>query len=153
MGTHNSIPMSDVNSQIYVRKMEAQMGGAAVVNHGKAESAVKEVLKKIAKASADPYTQRNKSSICAFYARGNCKRDKDCPFLHQMPGSKKSTSSGGGAVKTMTSDASEEQTKTVELEDALAVPVPAPVGKDKTKNYPSQNPNLLGTSTRTFTSN
>ena len=25
LGTHNSIPMSDVNSQVYVRKMEAQV--------------------------------------------------------------------------------------------------------------------------------
>jgi hypothetical protein len=51
------------------------MDGAAVVNHGRAESAAKEVLKKLAKAQAAPYTMRNKSTICAFYQKGNCKRE------------------------------------------------------------------------------
>lgn len=60
------------------------MNGAAVVNHGKAESAAKEVLKMIAKSQADPYRMRNKSSICAFYQKGNCKREASCPFLHEM---------------------------------------------------------------------
>lgn len=46
-----------------------------MVNHGRAESAAKEVLKKLAKAKAAPYTMRNKSTICAFYQKGNCKRE------------------------------------------------------------------------------
>lgn len=139
------------------------MGGEAVVNHGKAESAAKEALKLMAKSSADPYTQKNKTSFCAFYARGNCKRDKDCPFLHQMP--HKTSSRNGALVKARTERAAAvkaadeaEAEKNVDLKDALAIPVPAPVGKEKAASgskslYPSQNPALLGTSTRTFTAN
>jgi pre-mRNA-splicing factor RBM22/SLT11 len=85
LGTHNSIPMTDVNAQLYVRKMEAQFGQEAVVNHGKAERAAKEVLKKFVRQKADPYTQKNKVVVCAFYKKGNCKRGVDCPFGHEMP--------------------------------------------------------------------
>ena len=126
------------------------MAGQAVVNHGRAESAAKEVLKKIAKSKADPYTQRNKSSVCAFYVRGNCKREGNCPFLHEMP-IKKGAAGAGSSKSTTAANDKEDQEKTVDLEKVLELPVPAPVGKDK-KSYPSQNPNLLGTATRTFTS-
>jgi pre-mRNA-splicing factor RBM22/SLT11 len=89
LGIHHSIPLTDVNAQVFVRSLEHKMGDAPIVNHGKAESAAKEVLKKLVKSSTDPYTQRNRTSICAFYVKGNCKRDLECPFLHQMPDTKK----------------------------------------------------------------
>jgi pre-mRNA-splicing factor RBM22/SLT11 len=85
LGIHHSIPTTDVNAQVFVRSIEQKMGTASVVNHGKAESAAKQVLKKLVTASTDPYIQRNRTTICSFYVKGNCKRDKDCPFLHQMP--------------------------------------------------------------------
>ncbi|KAJ3257630.1 RNA binding motif protein 22 [Boothiomyces macroporosus] len=143
LDTHNSIPMTDVNTQMYVRKMEAQMGGEEVVNHGKAESAAKEVLKKLAKASADPYTQRNRTTVCAFYQKGNCKRDKDCPFLHEMQEKK---------MSKKLKEQWKENEKTVPLEKVLDLPVQAPPKEGETSKYPTQNPALLGTSTRNFRS-
>lgn len=87
--THHSIPMSDVNSQVYVRSMEQKFNNASVVNHGLPEEAAKVVLSKLIKKATQPYQKRNRASRCAFYIKGNCKRDKDCPFLHEMPEKKK----------------------------------------------------------------
>ncbi|KAJ3273833.1 RNA binding motif protein 22 [Terramyces sp. JEL0728] len=125
LDTHNAIPMTD-------------MGGAEVVNHGKAESAAKEVLKKLAKATADPYTQRNRTTVCAFYQKGNCKRDKDCPFLHEMQEKK---------MSKKLKEQWKEKEKTVPLEKVLDLPVQAPPKEGDANKYPSQNPALLGTST------
>jgi pre-mRNA-splicing factor RBM22/SLT11 len=85
LGTHNAIPLTDVNSQLYVRRMEQEFGDALVVNHGKAESAAKEVLKKLVRQTADPFTQKTKVVYCQFYKKGNCKREQECPFRHEMP--------------------------------------------------------------------
>lgn len=82
---HDSIPISDVNAQVYVHKLEAQMGDAQVVNHGKSESAAKEVIKKLTQKSSAPYQKRTKSMLCSFYIKGNCKRGEECPFTHEMP--------------------------------------------------------------------
>ncbi|KAJ3371052.1 RNA binding motif protein 22 [Kappamyces sp. JEL0680] len=156
LGTHNSIPMSDVNTQVYVRKMEAQIGGQAVVNHGKAESAAKQVLKKLVSSQSAPYSvSRGKGTICAFYARGNCKRSENggsCPFVHEMPeGGTRTRKAGASTSISKAPDAAAgEEPKTLSIKEAIAVtPAPAGSASDHAK-YPSQNPNMLGTSTRSF---
>jgi pre-mRNA-splicing factor RBM22/SLT11 len=136
LGVHQSIPTTDVNAQVFVRSLEQKMGGAAVVNHGKAESVAKEVLKKLVKSTTDPYTQRNKTSICSFYIKGNCKRDKDCPFLHQMPENKKriakkilggrihSCRFQGKRVSRIGDDGKQCPTKIVRSRDSLSITKP-----------------------------
>jgi len=74
-----------------------KMGNTAVVNHGKAESAAKEAIKKLAKSSFQPYAVKSKASICSFYVKGNCKRGSDCPFTHQMPDVAKKVDTQKGA--------------------------------------------------------
>ena len=61
------------------------MGDTAVVNHGKAESAAKEVLKRLARGPNEPYKSGIKEHVCAFFIKGNCKRGVACPFKHEKP--------------------------------------------------------------------
>lgn len=86
---HHSVPMTDVNAQVFVRKIESQMGDAVIVNHGKSEAVAKKVIKKLAKEASEPYAKRSKSIICSFYVKGNCKRGVECPFTHEMPAPKR----------------------------------------------------------------
>ncbi|KAI8894721.1 hypothetical protein BC833DRAFT_603908 [Globomyces pollinis-pini] len=152
LNTHNAIPMSDVNTQMYIRNMEAKMGDSTVVNHGKAESAAKEVLKKLAKSAADPYTRRNRSNVCAFYLKGNCKRDKACPFLHEVSDAVllkhklKGQTTTTKPIPTTTDDTNQQQTS----QNASIALVPPPPPGDSKDRYPSQNPSMLGTTTRTY---
>lgn len=145
--------MSAVNTQVYVSKMEEKMGGAAVVNHGRAESAAKEVLKKLARAQTDPYSQRNRTAICAFYLKGNCKRDKDCPFLHEMPQKKKKAMAGLQGDEAIVVAKPIPLVRKVPMNEMI---VPLPPGSVVEKyilfhhRYPSQNSSILGTATRTF---
>ena len=138
MGTHNQIPLTDVNSQLYIRQVEEKMGTDNVVNHGKAQAAAKEVLKKLSKRK-DPSVQKNKTSVCVFYAKGNCKRALDCPFSHQT------------VVPIKTSGSKIEKKKVVPDAMLKALPVAA-APSERDGAYPSQNPDSLGTQTRIFRS-
>ncbi|KAK6095351.1 hypothetical protein BDV3_006283 [Batrachochytrium dendrobatidis] len=83
--SHGGMPTTDVNTQVYVRKMEEQMGDDKVVNHGKAESAAKEILRKMAKKSLDPHQQQKRKVMCSFFFKGICKRGEECPLSHDKP--------------------------------------------------------------------
>jgi len=55
----------------------------AEVSFGKADSAGKEMLKKMARN--DPYYKRNRPRLCTFYAKGECARGDACPYRHELP--------------------------------------------------------------------
>lgn len=58
-----------------------QASGA--INYGKADSAGKELLKKLARA--DPLYKRNRPHLCSFFAKGECNRGDACPYRHELP--------------------------------------------------------------------
>ena len=119
------------------------MNGQAVVNYGQAEQSAKQVLQKIHKGQTSSYVMRDRSSVCSFYAKGNCKRGPLCPFLHEMPDKK--------IVSATINKDDGKKDEQVSIEQLIELPlVPAP-GKQKEK-YPSQNPAVLGTTTRSFRS-
>ncbi|KAH6592833.1 hypothetical protein BASA50_007883 [Batrachochytrium salamandrivorans] len=83
--SHSGMPTTDVNTQVYVRKMEEQMGDDKVVNHGKAEAAAKEVLRKLERKTSDLNQQKKRAVACAFFLKGICKRGEECPLSHDRP--------------------------------------------------------------------
>ncbi|KAJ3049251.1 RNA binding motif protein 22 [Rhizophlyctis rosea] len=77
------VPQSNVNREFFVQNAEREMGNQSLVDYGKADSAAKEVLKKMTRV--EPYYKRNKPHICSFYVKGECKRGDECPFRHELP--------------------------------------------------------------------
>lgn len=58
-------------------------GESGAFQFGKADSAGKELLKKLARQ--DPSYKRNRPHICSFYAKGSCNRGDACPYRHELP--------------------------------------------------------------------
>ncbi|TPX36776.1 hypothetical protein SeMB42_g07057 [Synchytrium endobioticum] len=83
--TQDDVPRSDVNNQVFVAKAEKALAGKpeSLVDYGKADSAAKEALKRMARS--EPYYKRNKPHLCSFYAKGECRRGDECPFRHELP--------------------------------------------------------------------
>ena len=148
--SHSGMPTTDVNTQVYVRKMEQQMGDSAVVNHGKAESAAKEVLRKLSKGASQPYNKYSTGSasrtpICPFYIKGNCKRDLDCPLRHEFQQSnnfKKKTPKRNNHQETSRKEEADLDEETQELiPPTIQRPIlqpPPPPGEGNGPLYPSQ---------------
>lgn len=57
-------------------------GTSGAISFGKADSAGKELLKKLARA--DPYYKRNRPHLCSFFAKGACNRGDECPYRHEL---------------------------------------------------------------------
>lgn len=106
----SSVPMSDANQewaiQVHAQKARVEAenlemieaagkGGGGLTlaasssssssTYGKAASN-KSLIKM---ARMEPYYQRNLPHLCSFFARGECNRGDECPYLHEMPKSKK----------------------------------------------------------------
>ncbi|SCZ95837.1 BZ3500_MvSof-1268-A1-R1_Chr8-1g09830 [Microbotryum saponariae] len=82
----NQAPTSAINREYHAQNLESAMeGGAAggAINFGKADSAGKELLKRLARK--DPEYKRNRPHICSFYAKGACNRGDECPYRHELP--------------------------------------------------------------------
>ncbi|KAI8911564.1 hypothetical protein EDD86DRAFT_202720 [Gorgonomyces haynaldii] len=137
---HDSIPMTEFNSHTFVQKKEQEYGNRGVVHHGKAEQVAKQVIRKMAREQAEPYAQRSKQITCSFYVKGNCKRDKSCPFAHVMPEPKKKIK------KT------QQETVVYQDEEKPVSLLPPPPLEEDDVVYPSQDPQMLGTTERTFQS-
>jgi len=58
-------------------------GATGEFQFGKADSAGKELLKRLARQ--DPSYKRNRPHICSFYAKGACNRGDSCPYRHELP--------------------------------------------------------------------
>lgn len=58
-------------------------GATGAISFGKADSAGKELLKRLARA--DPYYKRNRPHLCSFFAKGACNRGDECPYRHELP--------------------------------------------------------------------
>ena len=122
------------------------MGDESVVNIGKSESAVKEVIHKLAQQASQPYQLKSKSMICSFYVKGNCKRDADCPFRHEMPEQRRKRTGANKAVSLQPDPLlSRSKAPRLNTDGTRRIPPPPPKGQ-----YPSQDPTTLGTSTRSF---
>lgn len=65
-----------------VEKDQAE-GVAGAFQFGKADSAGRELLKRLARN--DPSYKRNRPHICSFYAKGACNRGDACPYRHELP--------------------------------------------------------------------
>ncbi|CAI5737076.1 unnamed protein product [Hyaloperonospora brassicae] len=79
-----NVPASDANrewfSQQHLRMLEQE---GAVSVYGKATGAGSSALLRLARR--EPYYKRNRAHLCSFYARGECTRGDECPYLHEMP--------------------------------------------------------------------
>lgn len=84
LGTSVKIPMSDINRQYFVNRMDALLDGASpeatkeLVGPSRAGH---DLLKKL--AHPEPDYQRLRPVVCSFYARGNCTRGQACPYKHE----------------------------------------------------------------------
>ncbi|KAI9202164.1 Rbm22 protein [Polychytrium aggregatum] len=83
MDVEDNIPRSDVNREFFVQSVEDKLGNSSLVDYGKANSAARETLKKMART--DPYYKRNRAHICSFFVKGKCTRGDECPYRHEMP--------------------------------------------------------------------
>lgn len=86
LGTSVKIPMSDINRQYFVNRMDALLDGAspeATASLVGPSRPGHDVLKKL--ANHEPDYKRNRPVVCSFYARGACTRGTTCPYRHEMP--------------------------------------------------------------------
>ncbi|CAJ0625513.1 7464_t:CDS:2 [Entrophospora sp. SA101] len=80
----NDAPRSDINREYFAQNIEGKISGPeSLINYGKADSAGKDMLKKLART--EPYYKRNRPHICSFYVKGNCTRGDECPYRHEIP--------------------------------------------------------------------
>lgn len=92
LGTSVKIPMSDINRQYFVNRMDALLDGTsteATTSLVGPSRAGHDLLKKL--ANHEPDYKRNRPLVCSFYARGACTRGEACPYRHDMPSSTTST--------------------------------------------------------------
>ncbi|UIZ29759.1 hypothetical protein KXD40_003076 [Peronospora effusa] len=79
-----NVPESDANrewfSQQHSRMLEQE---GSVSAYGKASGSANSALLRLARQ--EPYYKRNRAHLCSFYARGECNRGDECPYLHEMP--------------------------------------------------------------------
>lgn len=79
-----AVPESDANrewfSQQHSRMLEQE---GAVSAYGKVSGSAGNALLRMARK--EPYYKRNRAHLCSFYARGECNRGEECPYLHEMP--------------------------------------------------------------------
>ncbi|KAJ3091709.1 RNA binding motif protein 22 [Quaeritorhiza haematococci] len=83
LNVHDDVPRSQVNREYFVQKVEGELGNNSLTDYGKADSAAKEILRKMARTQ--PYYKRNRPHICSFYVKGECKRGDECPYRHELP--------------------------------------------------------------------
>ncbi|KAI5478979.1 pre-mRNA-splicing factor RBM22/SLT11 [Pseudohyphozyma bogoriensis] len=85
LGQKTTAPTSAINREYYAQNKEAKGEelDSGAINFGKADSAGKELLKKLARN--DPYYKRNRPHLCSFYAKGACNRGDECPYRHELP--------------------------------------------------------------------
>ncbi|GAA5996190.1 Pre-mRNA-splicing factor ECM2 [Rhodotorula paludigena] len=85
LGVQAKAPTSDINREYYAQNLEKaqEEGASGAFQFGKADSAGKELLKRLARN--DPNYKRNRPHICSFYAKGACNRGDACPFRHELP--------------------------------------------------------------------
>lgn len=77
-----TVGQSDANReyQVQVHERELALGNvkADEMYGGKTNKALLQL------ARSDPYYAKNKSHLCSFYAKGECTRGDECPYLHGM---------------------------------------------------------------------
>jgi pre-mRNA-splicing factor RBM22/SLT11 len=77
------VPESEANrewfAQQHARMLEQE---GAVSAYGKVASHSSALLQL---ARKEPYYRRNRPHLCSFFARGECNRGDECPYLHEMP--------------------------------------------------------------------
>lgn len=85
LGLKNAAPTSAINREYYAQNIEGKLedGASGAINFGKADSAGKELLKRLARS--DPGYKRNRPHLCSFYAKGACNRGDECPYRHELP--------------------------------------------------------------------
>ncbi|KAK4702135.1 pre-mRNA-splicing factor RBM22/SLT11, partial [Phenoliferia sp. Uapishka_3] len=85
LGQRSQAPTSAINREYYAQNKEGKLeeGPSGALTYGKADSAGKELLKRLARN--DPYYKRNRPHICSFYAKGACNRGDECPYRHELP--------------------------------------------------------------------
>lgn len=74
-----SVAQSDPNrefaSQQHARQLENEETG-----YGKAPN--RSLLRL---ARNEPYYKRNRAHLCSFFAKGECQRGDECPYIHELP--------------------------------------------------------------------
>ncbi len=78
-----AVPQSDANRSWFNAQQQRMiengedgvMGGITAAAHAKLSSV----------ARMEPRYERNLAKLCSFFAKGECKRGKNCPFRHELP--------------------------------------------------------------------
>lgn len=105
LGMKNAAPTSAINREYYAQNrtsacptrdlpvnlltrclipaVEGKEAASGAINFGKADSAGKDLLKRLARN--DPGYKRNRPHLCSFYAKGACNRGDECPYRHELP--------------------------------------------------------------------
>lgn len=77
------VPESEANrewfAQQHARMLEQEGAVSAYGKVGGSGSALLQLARK------EPYYKRNRPHLCSFFARGECNRGDECPYLHEMP--------------------------------------------------------------------
>ncbi|CAG8527121.1 3794_t:CDS:10 [Paraglomus occultum] len=84
LGITNDAPRSEINREYFAQNVEGRItNGDSLISYHKADSAGKELLKRLART--EPYYKRNRPHICSFFVKGTCKRGDECPYRHEAP--------------------------------------------------------------------
>ncbi|KAF4322102.1 hypothetical protein BBO99_00001203 [Phytophthora kernoviae] len=79
-----NVPESDANREWFAQQHSRMLDQEGAVSaYGKVSGSANNALLRMARR--DPYYKRNRAHLCSFYARGECNRGDECPYLHEMP--------------------------------------------------------------------
>ncbi|CAI5744198.1 unnamed protein product [Peronospora destructor] len=148
-----NVPESDANrewfSQQHSRMLEQE---GTVSAYGKASGSVNTALLRLARQ--EPYYKRNRAHLCSFYARGECNRGDECPYLHEMPREKDDPLAKQNikdrfygkkdpvAMKMLGGENKSQQRRDGKSDRGPSSPTPAGVSKSKPPLFPPKKPPL-----------
>ena len=75
--------LSDVQREYFAKQNEVAFANGALTAHqsGETKHATNPELLKLARST--PRYERNRAAVCSFFAKGTCRRGKECPYRHE----------------------------------------------------------------------
>lgn len=78
-GGQELAPAVSAKNKEHVRQMEQQLAESGMDSGSHGDAPYHEALLRMARRK--PYYERNRPKLCTFFARGECNRGDECPFV------------------------------------------------------------------------
>ncbi|KAI8429126.1 hypothetical protein MSG28_007676 [Choristoneura fumiferana] len=82
----DDMPRNEVNNKCYIQNLDSQMSkfdSTQPSNSALKSKGGSNLLLKLARTA--PYYKRNRSHVCSFWVKGECRRGEKCAYRHEKP--------------------------------------------------------------------